>query len=175
MRTTGTCRPVAVAGAVALLALLAAGETAAQGPNQGPVFTAGSCSYSLSSDSEDFYAAGGTGTFSASWTWTAPPPGICTINCTAQACGSTTGAASLQTWITIDNWQANTATSTTIATVPLPAALAGSTVIQAASVAAEIGAPGVFGQSHVLRLCAAPVVPGARHPARRCRTSRPLV
>ena len=40
MRTTGMCRPVAIVGVVALLALLAAGEAAAQGPNQGPVFTA---------------------------------------------------------------------------------------------------------------------------------------
>ncbi len=111
MRTTGGCRPVTVAGAVALLALLAAGEAAAQGPNQGPVFTSGSCSYSLTpAMAEEFAAAGGTGRFSVSWTWTAPPPGICIFNCSSQACGTTGGYHALDTWITIDNGQTNTGT-----------------------------------------------------------------
>ena len=107
MRTTGAWRPVTVAGAVALLALLAAGEAAAQEPE----FEDGTCTYSVSPATKEFAAAGGTGRFSVSWTWTAPPPGsICIFNCSSDACGLHAGPYVLDSWITNANRQSNTVT-----------------------------------------------------------------
>ena len=69
MRRTICCRRAAVAGAVVLLAVLAAGEAAAQ-----PEPTVGMCSdFRVSPDTATFLPRGGEGSFSVHWTWTSPP------------------------------------------------------------------------------------------------------
>ena len=107
MRTTGSCRRLAVIGAFGLLAVLAAGEAAAQ-----PEFSNGSCTdYELSSTSKNFNAPGGSGSFTVTWTYTPPEAGaICFDNCTEESC-RTSGrpSTSSSSWITIDSWASDTA------------------------------------------------------------------
>ena len=96
MRTRRSCRRLAVTGAVALLAVLGAGEAAAQEPS------VGSCSnYVVNPTSQEFVAGGGENDFSVTWAWTAPPTNNCVYACTSQACGTTpVPPYSSATWIT---------------------------------------------------------------------------
>ena len=111
MRTTGSCRRLAVIGAVALLAVLAAGEAAAQ-PD--PDYSRGACSdYVLSSNEEDFMAAGGSGSFTVTWTWTPPETGsICLLFCSPGLCRAYGTPRTTASWITIDSWESDTVSYT---------------------------------------------------------------
>ncbi len=106
MRTTGSCRRLAVIGAFGLLAVLSAGEAAAQ-----EEFSNGSCSdYELSSDSKNFTYEAGSGSFTVTWTYTPPKPGaICFDACTEEYCRtSARPSTSSSSWITIDSWASDT-------------------------------------------------------------------
>ena len=106
MRTTGSCRRLAVIGAFGLLAVLSAGEAAAQ-----EEFSNGSCSdYALSPSSEEFTDAAGSGSFTVTWTYTPPKPGaICFDACTENACRTSARPSTLSSsWITIDSWASDT-------------------------------------------------------------------
>ena len=108
MRTKRSGHRWAVMGAVTLLAVLAAGEAAAQ------LISEGDCSdYVLSSDEVEFAAAGGSGSFTVTWTWTAPTTGsICFLFCSAQACRVLGTPVTTDSWITIDSWQSDTVSYT---------------------------------------------------------------
>ena len=108
MRTKRSGHRWAVMGAVTLLAVLAAGEAAAQ------LISEGDCSdYVLSSDEVDAAAAGGSGSFTVTWTWTPPQTGsICVIFCSAQACRALGTPVTTDSWITIDSWQSDTVSYT---------------------------------------------------------------
>ena len=96
MRATKSCRHLAVIGAVGVVAVLAAGEAAAQGQ----VPSAGTCTnYSMNPTSADVRAAGtgdATNTFTVSWTWTPPATPNCVVHCNPNICSRTSSPS----WIT---------------------------------------------------------------------------
>ena len=82
---------------VGVLAMLAAGEAAAQ-----PDIVEGRCSnYRVSPTGTTVRAAGGSGTFHIEWDWEPPPSdGMCIINCSYDSCGDSTGSVrSSASWL----------------------------------------------------------------------------